>query len=47
MSRWVNFERWFEFEKDPRVEKVIAENIESPKDAIESELRKYEYGLLE
>ena len=38
MSRWINFENWFSYERKPRIEDFMNESISNPVSIVESEL---------
>lgn len=44
IAKWINFERWFSYEKEPDVEKILAEGetISDPRKFILDELSRYE-----
>jgi hypothetical protein len=47
LARWINFEKWFSFEKQPRVEKLISEVVPDVKLRLAEELNRYEMGIVE
>ena len=47
MSRWINFENWFSYERKPRIEDFMNESISSPVSIVESELETYARGTIE
>ena len=44
IAKWINFERWFSYEKEPDVEKILVEGeaISDPRKFILDELSRYE-----
>lgn len=47
LARWINFEKWFGYEREPRVEKLISEPILDLRGQVAEELESYELGLVE
>ncbi len=45
LSYWINFETWFSYERDPRLDKILAEAQDIPA-TITKELGKYEMGIV-
>ena len=48
MARWMNFEFWFSYEKNPRVEDILNETISKSGlvSSIDHEIEKYNYGVV-
>lgn len=47
LARWINFEKWYAYEREPRVEKLIGEPITNLKQQVNDEIEKYEMGIIE
>ena len=47
LSRWVNFEKWFAYEREPRVERLIGEAITNLRAQVNDEIERYEMGNIE
>lgn len=47
MSRWINFEKWFAYEKKPRIEDFLNEHISNPGNIVENELDRYTHGIID
>jgi hypothetical protein len=44
LSYWINFDTWFAYEKDPKLERIASETSPNVAAVIEAELRRYEAG---
>jgi hypothetical protein len=47
LARWINFEKWFSYEKEPRVERLIGEAILNLRGQVNDEIERYEMGQIE
>lgn len=47
MSKWINFERNFSYELEPRVEKILVAQGENIQKTVNVEIENYEQGIID
>ena len=46
LARWLNFEKYFAFEKEPNTDKIQSDDIQDLQSQFKQELSQYEKGIL-